>query len=144
METLRYFKGPELLVDLQYCDYSLNIWNLGCMFAGMIFRKELFFYGHDICSCLHPRTEARRNASILHAFILGWRHEEIELSTSPIKSRHHLILQVTESRYNLISTRGIPPSKDEDMDGDMSPSLDGGIGGKDGGIFPYLHPWMET
>ncbi|KAF2618287.1 hypothetical protein F2Q68_00041259 [Brassica cretica] len=23
------------------------MWSLGCMFAGMIFRKEPFFYGHD-------------------------------------------------------------------------------------------------
>uniref|UniRef100_M4F6U6 non-specific serine/threonine protein kinase n=1 Tax=Brassica campestris TaxID=3711 RepID=M4F6U6_BRACM len=43
----RYFKGPELLVDLQDYDYSLDMWSIGCMFAGMIFRKEPFFYGHD-------------------------------------------------------------------------------------------------
>jgi casein kinase II subunit alpha len=43
----RYFKGPELLVDLQDYDYSLDIWSLGCMFAGMIFKKEPFFHGHD-------------------------------------------------------------------------------------------------
>ena len=28
-------------------DYALDMWSLGCMFAGMIFRKEPFFYGHD-------------------------------------------------------------------------------------------------
>ena len=28
-------------------DYSLDMWSLGCMLAGMIFRKEPFFYGHD-------------------------------------------------------------------------------------------------
>eukprot|EP01117_Protostelium_nocturnum_P001373 TRINITY_DN1168_c0_g1_i2.p1 TRINITY_DN1168_c0_g1~~TRINITY_DN1168_c0_g1_i2.p1 ORF type:complete len:357 (+),score=79.77 TRINITY_DN1168_c0_g1_i2:601-1671(+) len=43
----RYFKGPELLVDLQDYDYSLDLWSLGCMFAGMIFKKEPFFHGHD-------------------------------------------------------------------------------------------------
>merc|ERR1712070_958680 len=43
----RYFKGPELLIDLQDYDYSLDVWSLGCMFAGMIFRKEPFFHGHD-------------------------------------------------------------------------------------------------
>lgn len=43
----RYFKGPELLVDLQDYDYALDMWSLGCMFAGMMFRKEPFFYGHD-------------------------------------------------------------------------------------------------
>lgn len=43
----RYFKGPELLVDLQDYDYSLDMWSLGCMFAGMIYRKEPFFHGDD-------------------------------------------------------------------------------------------------
>jgi len=43
----RYFKGPELLVDLQEYDYALDMWSLGCMVAGMIFRKEPFFHGHD-------------------------------------------------------------------------------------------------
>lgn len=43
----RYFKGPELLVDFQEYDYSLDLWSLGCMFAGIIFRKEPFFHGQD-------------------------------------------------------------------------------------------------
>lgn len=32
----RYFKGPELLVDFQEYDYSLDMWSLGCMFASMV------------------------------------------------------------------------------------------------------------
>jgi len=32
----RYFKGPELLCDLREYDYSLDMWSLGCMFAGMV------------------------------------------------------------------------------------------------------------
>ena len=43
----RYFKGPELLVDLRDYDYSLDMWSLGCMLASMIFKKEPFFHGHD-------------------------------------------------------------------------------------------------
>lgn len=43
----RYYKGPELLVDFQLYDYSLDMWSLGCMLAGMVFRKEPFFHGHD-------------------------------------------------------------------------------------------------
>lgn len=35
-DIFRYFKGPELLVDLQDYDYSLDMWSLGCMFAGMV------------------------------------------------------------------------------------------------------------
>jgi len=43
----RYYKGPELLVDLQLYDYSLDMWSLGCMLAGMVFKKEPFFQGRD-------------------------------------------------------------------------------------------------
>jgi casein kinase II subunit alpha len=43
----RYFKGPELLVDYQYYEYSLDIWGLGCMMAAIIFMKEPFFHGED-------------------------------------------------------------------------------------------------
>ena len=43
----RYFKGPELLVDYQMYDYSLDMWSLGCMLASMVFRREPFFHGHD-------------------------------------------------------------------------------------------------
>lgn len=43
----RYFKGPELLVDYQEYDYSLDMWSLGAMFASMIFRREPFFHGNS-------------------------------------------------------------------------------------------------
>ena len=58
----RYFKGPELLVDLQEYDYSLDLWSLGCMFAGMIFRKEPFFHGHDNYDQLVKIAKARARA----------------------------------------------------------------------------------
>jgi casein kinase II subunit alpha len=32
----RYFKGPELLVDYNYYDYSLDVWSTGAMFASMV------------------------------------------------------------------------------------------------------------
>lgn len=32
----RPFKGPELLVDYKYYDYSLDIWSLGCIFGSMV------------------------------------------------------------------------------------------------------------
>eukprot|EP00049_Salpingoeca_infusionum_P017875 m.354747 g.354747 ORF g.354747 m.354747 type:complete len:345 (-) comp17092_c0_seq1:442-1476(-) len=43
----RYFKGPELLVDHEEYDYSLDLWSFGCVLASLIFRKEPFFHGHD-------------------------------------------------------------------------------------------------
>ncbi|XP_049622935.1 casein kinase II subunit alpha-like [Suncus etruscus] len=41
----RYFRSPELLVDYEMYDYSLDLWSLGCMLASMIFRREPFFRG---------------------------------------------------------------------------------------------------
>jgi len=43
----RHYKGPELLVDMQDYDYALDMWSLGCLFAGLIFRKDPFFHGQD-------------------------------------------------------------------------------------------------
>jgi casein kinase II subunit alpha len=43
----RHYKGPELLVDLQMYDHGLDMWSLGCVLAGMTFRKEPFFQGND-------------------------------------------------------------------------------------------------
>lgn len=43
----RPFKGPELLVNYQKYDFSMDIWSAGCMFAGFIFRIKHFFLGRD-------------------------------------------------------------------------------------------------
>lgn len=46
----RYFKGPELLIDLQSLaeyGYALDMWSLGAMLASMMFKKEPFFHGSD-------------------------------------------------------------------------------------------------
>ena len=61
----RYFKGPELLVDFQEYDYSLDLWSLGCMFAGMIFRKEPFFHGHDNYDQLVRIAKVHSNVTII-------------------------------------------------------------------------------
>lgn len=41
----RYHKGPELLVNLQQYDYSLDLWSVGAMVAAIVFSKEPFFKG---------------------------------------------------------------------------------------------------
>ncbi|CCH42999.1 Casein kinase II subunit alpha [Wickerhamomyces ciferrii] len=41
----RYHKGPELLVNLNQYDYSLDLWSVGAMLAAIIFKKEPFFRG---------------------------------------------------------------------------------------------------
>ena len=32
----RYYKGPELLLNHKYYGYSLDIWSLGCVLAGLV------------------------------------------------------------------------------------------------------------
>lgn len=41
----RHYKGPELLVGYRHYDYSLDIWCVGCVLAGMLFRSDPFFPG---------------------------------------------------------------------------------------------------
>ena len=70
----RYFKGPELLVDLQDYDYALDLWSLGCVFAGMTFRKEPFFNGHDNYDQL-VRIAKVLGTQELHAYLNKYRIE---------------------------------------------------------------------
>ncbi|ELP85917.1 casein kinase II subunit alpha', putative [Entamoeba invadens IP1] len=41
----RFYKGPELLVDFQEYDYSLDMWSVGCMIATMFLLKDPLFKG---------------------------------------------------------------------------------------------------
>lgn len=41
----RCYKGPELLVDYQMYDYSLDLWSLGTVLAALVFKIDPFFHG---------------------------------------------------------------------------------------------------
>lgn len=43
----KHYKGPELLLGYQKYTPSLDIWSLGCTFAGLLFRRIPFFKGKD-------------------------------------------------------------------------------------------------
>ncbi|KAA8497829.1 Casein kinase II subunit alpha [Porphyridium purpureum] len=43
----RYFKPPELLLNLRDYDYSLDMWSLGCVLAQMMFGRDPMFKGAD-------------------------------------------------------------------------------------------------
>jgi len=43
----RHYKGPELLLGYEFYDYSLDIWGVGCILAGLLLRREPFFRGRD-------------------------------------------------------------------------------------------------
>lgn len=53
----RCYKSPELLLNYEYYDYSVDIWALGCMFGGMILFRHPLFRGRH--------TNANQVASIV-------------------------------------------------------------------------------
>ncbi|KAK5985996.1 hypothetical protein GCK32_003433 [Trichostrongylus colubriformis] len=88
---IRYYlyellKGPELLVDYQCYDYSLDMWSLGCMLASMIFRKEPFFHGHDNYDQL-VRIAKVLGTEELHEYIDKY-HIELDPRFNDILGRH--------------------------------------------------------
>ena len=34
---IRYFKAPELLVNHEFYNYTVDIWSAGCIFASMVY-----------------------------------------------------------------------------------------------------------
>ena len=43
----RHYKSPELLIGFEYYDYAIDMWSIGCILAGLLFRREPFFRGKD-------------------------------------------------------------------------------------------------
>jgi casein kinase II subunit alpha len=45
----RHYKSPELLLgpSFGYYDYAIDLWGVGCILAGLMFRKEPFFRGKN-------------------------------------------------------------------------------------------------
>jgi casein kinase II subunit alpha len=41
----RHYKSPELLVGYELYDYAIDMWGVGCILAGLLFRREPFFRG---------------------------------------------------------------------------------------------------
>lgn len=44
----RYYKAPELLLNYMEYDYAIDMWSLGCLFAGILFQRDYFFKGDDL------------------------------------------------------------------------------------------------
>lgn len=42
------YKAPELLLNHALYDFSIDVWSFGCLFAGVILRKNPFFGGRDL------------------------------------------------------------------------------------------------
>ena len=43
----RHYKSPELLLGFDWYDYAIDMWGVGCILAGLLFRREPLFRGRD-------------------------------------------------------------------------------------------------
>ena len=99
----RTIKGPELILDLQEYDYSLDMWHVGCMFAGIIFRKVPFFHAYDTYDQLCKIAKVLGTEKLFHYIdsygldldphyddILG-RHPEKSWQTFITPQNQHLV-----------------------------------------------------
>ena len=43
----RHYKAPELLIGYGFYDYAIDLWGVGCILAGLLWRREPFFRGKD-------------------------------------------------------------------------------------------------
>ena len=89
----RHYKCPELL--LHYCcyDFKVDIWSAGCVFAGLLFLKNPFFYNVRVSPLVN--NDLRANLDQLSSIssivgsnsILNWaKNEDIKLSPQQIKA----------------------------------------------------------
>ncbi|KAJ3316443.1 hypothetical protein HDU76_001787 [Blyttiomyces sp. JEL0837] len=75
----RFYKPPEILLGYRRYDYSFDMWSIGCILAGMIFRKEVFFRGEDDTDQLRKITEVL-GGSDLRAYISKYN---IDIESQP-------------------------------------------------------------
>lgn len=64
----RHYKSPELLLGNENYDYALDLWGVGCILAGLLFRREPFFRGKDNMDQLGTIIAVLGTAD-LHAYI---------------------------------------------------------------------------
>lgn len=119
----RYFKGPELLVDFQEYDYALDLWSLGCMFSGMIFKKEPFFHGHDNYDQLVKIAKVKMHSSSL----LPTQMPLIVQLSLTIKPDHQLQVLGTDELFEYL----------DKYDLELDPHFDGILGRHS------KKPWMR-
>lgn len=82
----RYYKGPELLLDYQYYDYSLDIWSLGVTFAELIFKKHPFFQGMDNYDQLEKINKVMGTKDLKNYIDKYFFHLDLTLKCAPIYS----------------------------------------------------------
>ena len=44
----KYYKAPELIVQFEFYNYSIDIWAIGVLLASIVFQKHPFFLGENL------------------------------------------------------------------------------------------------
>lgn len=86
----RYYKAPELLVNYEYYDYSLDMWSFGCLIGAMVLHAEPMFKGEDNTDQLTKIVD-----------VLGTRDFEEYIQKYGIKNNYFKINQDKVDRLNL-------------------------------------------
>jgi len=135
----RHFKGPELLVDNQKYDYSLDMWSLGCMYAAMIFRKDPFFAGFDNHNQL-VRIAKVLGTDDLFAYLKKYRLELDKKLVDMIgrHSRKRWERFTTEANSHLVSPEAI-----DFLDGLLKYDHNARLTAKEAMDHPYFKPVIE-
>uniref|UniRef100_A0A4W4GVR4 Mitogen-activated protein kinase n=1 Tax=Electrophorus electricus TaxID=8005 RepID=A0A4W4GVR4_ELEEL len=53
----RWYRAPELMLSLHHYSLAIDIWSVGCIFAEMLGRKQLFPGKHYVHQLLYPHAE---------------------------------------------------------------------------------------
>ena len=68
----KHYKAPELLTHFTMYDYGLDIWGVGCILAGLIFKICPFFNGRNPSDQLHRITKVV-GSQAMQAFIENYQ-----------------------------------------------------------------------
>ena len=67
----KHYKAPELLVQYTMYDYSLDIWAMGCILAGLVFRIFPFFNGNNPSDQMDRITKVL-GSQVMHSFMVKY------------------------------------------------------------------------
>ena len=73
----RHYKSPELLLgpSFGYYDYAIDLWGVGCILAGLMFRREPFFRGKNNVDQLGVIIQVLGTTDLLRV-VATYHHEE--------------------------------------------------------------------
>lgn len=102
----RHYKAPELLVGDKLYDYAVDLWGVGCILAGLLFRREPFFRGRDNVDQLAKIASVLGNSDLISFYCHKRRIRltpDVERALlGPSSSSSELLLSIPQKRRSWI------------------------------------------